>query len=376
MERIGRRDFLSIAAALPAFGGPALNVLKLFAQDTAGVLREVDGRFYKKLEGGKAQCQICPLNCFLEPGQTCFCRTRKNHDGKLMSHAYGNPCVVTVDAIEKLPLAHFLPGEQTLSLAVGGCNLRCLYCQNWNESQSKPDDLKNFDVPLEKAVEGARKKQVRLLAYTYTEPVAFYEYTRDLSVLARGKGLKNVVATALFINEVPLRELCKTTDAFAVALKGFDEKFYDKVLGSQLAPVLKALEILKEEKAWFEIVTLIVPTYNDDPAKIKEMIAWIRKNLGTKVPLHFGRFIPQYRLKDLPRTPVPTLEKCREMAMDAGLEHVYIFNVSPHEGNNTICSGCKKPVIERLGFKVLRNDLEKGACKHCRRKLPGVWEWK
>lgn len=373
MEQVGRRDFLSMIAALPAIGGPALDVLNALAQEKVESFREVDPRYYLKLDGRQTQCRVCPLNCFLKPGDTCFCRTRKNHDGRLMSHGYGNPCIVTIDPIEKLPLAHFLPGEQTLSIAVGGCNLRCLYCQNWNESQSKPDDLKNFDISGEKAIEGAAKKNIRLMAYTYTEPVAFYEYARDVSVLARAKKMKNVVATALFINEAPLRELCKTTDAFAVALKGFDEKFYDKVLGSQLAPVLKSLEILKEEKVWFEIVTLIVPTYNDDLAKIKEMIAWIKKTLGTKVPLHFGRFVPQYRLKDLPRTPVPTLEKCRDMALDAGLDHVYIFNVAPHEGNNTICRGCKKVVIERLGFKVLRNDLEKGACKYCRSKLPGVW---
>lgn len=366
MDGVSRRAFLSMAAAMPA-----MDVLDLFAKTRAGEFKEVE--FYTKIRE-QVQCQVCPLNCTLKPGETCFCRTRKNHDGQLLSHAYGNPCILTIDAIEKLPLSHFLPGRQTLSLAVGGCNLRCLYCQNWNESQNKPDDLKNFDVSKEKAVEGAAKKSVDILAYTYTEPVAFYEYTRDVQALAKERKCRNVCATALFINEKPLRALCKTTDAFAVALKGFDEKFYEKVLGVQLAPTLKAIEIVKEEKVWFELVTLIVPTFNDDLAKIKEMVAWIKKTLGTKVPLHFGRFIPQYRLKDLPRTPVETLEKCRNLARDAGLEHVYIFNVSPHEGNNTICPGCKKTVIERLGFKVLKNDLVKGACPTCKAKLPGVWE--
>ncbi|MBI4612696.1 MAG: AmmeMemoRadiSam system radical SAM enzyme, partial [Planctomycetes bacterium] len=226
-----------------------------------------------------------------------------------------------------------------------------------------------------KAVDGAAKKEVRVLAYTYTEPVAFYEYMRDVSSLAHERGLKNVVATALFINPDPLREICRTTDAFAVALKGFDETFYDKVLGSRLEPVLRALEIIKEERVWLELVTLIVPGMNDDMDKIREMISWIRTNLGTKVPLHFGRFVPSYRLKDLQRTPVTTLERCRSMALDSGLEHVYIFNVSPHEGNNTRCASCHREVIQRLGFKVIENHVEKGRCGYCKAEIPGVWTW-
>jgi pyruvate formate lyase activating enzyme len=318
-----RRAFLGGAASAL----PAIEVLELFAREARrpGALKEVPHS--KSLDGTRTQCFVCPLNCILNPGETCFCRTRTNHDGKLFSHAYDNPCILTVDPIEKLPLAHFLPGESSLSLAVGGCNLRCLYCQNWQQSQAKPDEIRTFDLPRDKAVEGAKKKEVRVLAYAYTEPVAFLEYAMDVSALAREKGLKNVVASALFVNPDPLRELCKTTDAFAAGLKGFDEKFYEKALGVPLKPVLQALEVIKEEGVWLEIVNLVVPGYNDDLAKVKEMAEWIRKTLGTKVPLHFGRFVPEYRLKDLPRTPVPTLEKCRQLALDAGLEHVYIFNV-------------------------------------------------
>ncbi len=371
MQEMTRRAFLGGAAAAL----PAVEVLELFAREARapGSLKEVPHS--KALDGKKTQCFVCPLDCVLNPGETCFCRTRTNHDGKLLSHAYDNPCILTVDPLEKLPLAHFLPGEQSLSLAAGGCNLRCLYCQNWQQSQARPDEIKTFDVPREKAVEGAKKKEVRVLAYAYTEPVAFLEYAMDVSALARQKGLKNVVASALFVNPEPLRELCKTTDAFAAALKGFDETFYEKVLGSRLKPVLKALEVIREEKVWLEIVNLVVPGYNDDLAKVKEMAEWIRRTLGAQVPLHFGRFVPEYRLKDLPRTPVPTLEKCRQIALDAGLEHVYIFNVSPHEGNNTRCPACRKEVVQRLGFKILENKIVKGACGFCRAKIPGVWDW-
>lgn len=371
-----RRRFLCAAGAAGGAlaASPALDVVLRFAQDTNFQI-EVASDQYKKLEDKKTQCFICPLDCILKPGETCFCRTRHNVDGKLICHAYNNPCVLTMDPIEKLPLSHYLPGEQTLSLAVGGCNLRCLYCQNWQQSQAKPQDLKNFTVTKEDAVSGMKKKDGRIIAFTYTEPVSFYEYIRDVSEYAhkQDKKIRTVAATALFVSPDALKRWCKHVDAFAVALKGFDEKFYDRVLGSKLKPVQDALVVLKEQKVWFEIVSLIVPTYNDDLDKIREMCKWIRKELGADVPLHFGRFVPEYKLKDLPRTPVPTLEKCRAIAQDEGLQHAYIFNVSPHEGNNTFCHKCGAEVIQRLGFKIVKNDLKKGTCPKCSAKIPGVW---
>ncbi|MBI5367403.1 MAG: AmmeMemoRadiSam system radical SAM enzyme [Planctomycetes bacterium] len=339
----------------------------------AGRLLEVDPRFWKALPEGKTQCLICPLDCVLAPGQTCFCRTRQNHDGRMLVHSYGNPCIVSVDPVEKLPLAHFLPATQTLSIAAGGCNLRCLYCQNWASAQAKPDDLKNLDLPVAEAVEAAAKRGVAALAYTYTEPVAFYEYMRDLSEAAKARGLRNLCASALFINPPALRALARTVDAFAVALKGFDEKFYDRVLGSRLAPVLTALETLRAEKTWFEIVNLVVPTMNDDPDQVRAMARWIARTLGPDVPLHFGRFVPEYKLKELPRTPVETLERCRAIALEEGLRFVYIFNVAPHDGNHTWCPKCKGALIRRLGFKVTENRLVKGACPTCGEKIPGIW---
>jgi pyruvate formate lyase activating enzyme len=167
--------------------------------------------------------------------------------------------------------------------------------------------------------------------------------------------------------------MIKHMDAFAVALKAFDEKFYDRVLGITLKPVLKAIEVIADSKKWMELVTLIVPTYNDDLGKIKEMSKWLVKNAGKNVPIHFGRFVPEYKLKDLPRTPVKTLEKCRDIALDAGLKYVYIFNVSPHDGNNTYCPRCKKAVIKRLGFKILENKMKGDKCGMCGAKIPGVW---
>lgn len=375
-EPLSRRDFLRCGAcalgAVP-LGLSALDAVAGERPPDPGLLVEVDPRFYNQLAEKKTQCHICPLDCVLEPGQTCFCRTRKNHDGRMLTHAYGNPCVLSVDAVEKLPLHHYLPAAQTLSVAVGGCMLRCLYCQNWASAQSKPDDLKNLALPVKDAVDSAVKRGVTAMAYTYTEPVAFYEYMRDLSAAAKERGLKNVCATALFISPPALKALCSTMDAFAVALKGFDEKFYDKVLGSRLAPVLTALETLRAEKVWFELVNLVVPTYNDDLDKVREMCKWIVKNLGKDVPLHFGRFVPEYKLKDLPRTPVPTLERCREIALEEGVRFPYIFNVSPHDGNQTWCPKCKTAVVRRLGFKIMENLVKNGACPKCGERVPGVW---
>lgn len=338
-----------------------------------GRQKEIERRWYKRLPGGKTQCHICPLNCVLDEGQTCYCRTRQNVGGRLMTNAYGNPCIISVDPIEKLPLAHYLPEKKSLSVAFGGCNLRCLYCQNWKESQSKPGSLRTFPLETAEAVQGAGEQQCGMIAYTYTEPVAFYEYMYDTAVAARIKNIKNVCATALSINPEPLKSLCKVMDAFSVSLKGFDEKFYVKVLGVKLAPVLQALETIKNEGPWLEIVNLVVPTYNDDFKGIKKMCKWIEANLGKDTPVHFGRFVPMYKLRNLPRTPVRTLEKCREIAMESGLKFAYIFNVSPHEGNYTYCPDCGSVLVKRLGFKVIENNIKDSRCFRCSEKIPGVW---
>jgi pyruvate formate lyase activating enzyme len=290
-----------------------------------------------------------------------------------MTHAYGNPCIISVDPIEKLPLAHFLPGEKSLSLAVAGCNVRCLYCQNWQQSQVRPEDIRCFPLPPTEAVRGAQRKRLPIIAYTYTEPVAWSEYMADVAAQAQGRGIRNVCATAAFIHPEPLRELCQVIDAFAIALKGFDETFYEKVVGATLEPVLKAMEIIRAEGKWLEVVTLIVPTLNDDLKKIRAMCVWIRQHLGAEVPVHFGRFVPEYKLRNLPRTPIPTLERCREVALEEGLQYVYLFNVAPHEGSHTYCPRCKGKLIERLGFKVLSNRLNRGTCPRCGTEIPGVW---
>lgn len=334
--------------------------------------REID--YYEQLSENRIQCFVCPLHCVLKDGETCFCRTRTNVGGKLFTRAYHNPCLLEVDPIEKLPLNHFRPGSSTLTLGIGGCNLRCLYCQNWEQSQKMPDELKTFTLTPADVVAQARKKKIDTIAFSYTEPIAFLEYALDVARAAKAARLRVVVATAAFVDATPLLEFAKYVDAFIVSLKGFDEDFYYRVCGVQLAPILAAIETIKTRtKCWLELLNLVVPSYNDELPKIEALVAWVFKHLGPDVPLHFARFSPTYKLANLPRTPVQTLEVACEAARQAGLRYVYTSNIAPHEGTHTRCANCSQTVVQRLGFKILQNDLNAGACPGCRRKLPGVW---
>lgn len=373
MTEMDRRAFLKKTAAAAAGAMLATDAFGLFMQEVVAKeprLREAS--YYTKLSRQRIQCQLCPLNCHLEEGATCFCRTRTNKAGKLYNDAFDNPCVVRLDPIEKTPLHHFLPGTQALAIGTGGCNLRCLYCQNWEQSQSVPARLRNMDLPSKAATQHAEERDCRTIAYTYTEPVVFYDYMLELATFAKSKGIRNVVATAGYINPNPLRKLCGKVDGFAVALKGFNDDYYTRVLGVQLKPVLEALELIAEQGVWLEIVNLVVPTLNDDPKEIRVMCKWIRKHLGANVPLHFARFVPMYKLKNLPRTPITTLDACRQIGFEEGLRFVYTSNVAPHEGNHTFCPECKTKVIERIGFKTLANHMNGKRCPNGH-KLPGVF---
>jgi pyruvate formate lyase activating enzyme len=373
---LNRRDFLLSAGRCAGTACLACMLDPLAGRAYAGEppkwVREID--FYNQLPEQKIQCFVCPLHCILKDGETCFCRTRTNVGGKLFTRAYNNPCLLQIDPIEKLPLNHFRPGSKTLTIGVGGCNVRCIYCQNWEQSQKMPDELKTFDLTPADAVAYAQKKKIDTIAFSYTEPVAFLEYAKDVAVAAKKARLRVVVATAAFVEPDPLVKFAKHVDAFVVSLKGFDEDFYRHVCGIKLAPVLRAIDALKKQTAcWLELLNLVVPSYNDDLDKIRAMVAWIHEHVGDDVPLHFARFVPMYKLANLPRTPVQTLEAACDAARAAGLRYVYTSNIAPHDANNTFCASCQQPVIQRLGFKILENKLNSGGCPKCRHKLPGVW---
>ncbi len=308
----------------------------------------------------------------MAPGQRGDCRARGNIDGELTTLVYGNPCAVHVDPIEKKPLFHVLPGSASFSIATAGCNLHCRFCQNWEISQRPPEETENYDLPPEKVVAAAGDRDCRSIAYTYNDPIVFYEYMYDTSVLARKQGLKNVMVTAGYINEKPLRELCPVIDASNVDLKG-DADYYREVCRGTLPPILKTLEVMREMGVWVEITNLIVPTLNDQPEKLKWLTGWIYDHLGPDVPLHFSRFHPMYKLRNLPPTPVETLKTARQIALDGGLHYVYTGNVPGLEGESTFCPGCGKKIIGRIGFQILENNLKNGTCGSCGETIPGIW---
>lgn len=319
------------------------------------------------------QCVLCPRRCNLREDMRGNCRVRINLKGKLHTLVYGNPCAVHVDPIEKKPIFHMLPGSMSFSIATAGCNLHCKYCQNWSISQVPPEETENRDMPPEKVVELAINSGSKSIAYTYSDPVVFYEYTLDTSILAKQKGLKNVLVTAGYINPDPLRELCKYIDAAHIDFKGFTEEFYQNICSATLQPVLNTIKIAKQEGVWIELINLIVPTMNDDFNKIKEMCQWVKDNVGPDVPMHFSRFYPMYKLKNLPLTPDETLSEAREIALNTGINYAYTGNIPGHPGENTYCPQCKKLVIGRIGYSIRENNMADGGCRFCGHTIPGIW---
>jgi pyruvate formate lyase activating enzyme len=329
--------------------------------------------FYSETPRG-VKCLICPNECTLKPGELSDCRNRINKDGKLYTIAYGNPCAVHVDPIEKKPLYHFLPTTRSFSIATAGCNLACLNCQNWTISQTTPTETRNYDLMPDAVVRQALKNDCRSIAYTYSEPNTFFEYTCDSAKLAREAGVKNVLVSAGYINPEPLHHLLKYADGANIDLKSFSEEIYLKLNAGKLQPVLDGLKIYRDEGVWLEITNLIVPGWTDDRDMIRKMCDWLYSNGFQDVPLHFSRFHPTYKLTQLPPTPVETLENARKIAMDAGIRFVYIGNVPGSKASNTYCPECGEIVIERKGYRITLNNLSAGNCGNCGEKIPGFWE--
>jgi pyruvate formate lyase activating enzyme len=280
---------------------------------------------------------------------------------------------VHIDPIEKKPFYHVLPSSRAFSIATAGCNFACLNCQNWEISQKSPKETLNIDLMPASVVEACLKNNCESIAYTYAEPTVFYEYVYDTARLAKASGIKNVYKSNGYINEQPLRMLCKYLDAANIDLKGFTESTYLKLNAGKLAPVLRTLQVLKEEGVWLEITNLIIPSWTDDMKTIRNMCKWLVANNLDENPLHFSRFSPLHKLTQLPSTPLLTLQKARETALSEGMKYVYIGNVPGANLEDTICPKCKKTVVERKGFRVIQNNIVDGKCKFCGYKVAGVW---
>ena len=324
------------------------------------------------MSAARVQCQLCPWECVLSPGQRGRCRARQNIGGELATLVYGNPCAVNIDPMEKKPLFHFHPATTIFSIATAGCNFSCSFCQNWQISQSAPEDVRGHSLSPRQVVEEAIRAGCRSIAYTYNEPVIFFEYAYDCAALAREKGIRNVLVTNGFINEEPLRRLCRVLDAANVDLKG-DDDYYRRICGGRLAPVERTIEVMKEEGVWVEITNLVVPTLNDRAEDFRRLSQWVRRKAGADTPLFFSRFTPMYRLQKLPLTPTSTLQQARGIAREEGLNYVYTGNIRGVESESTFCPDCGKMIIKRIGYGVPEMRIKEGGCAFCGRPIAGVW---
>jgi pyruvate formate lyase activating enzyme len=347
--------------------------------DTVNTISGKPARYWHRLDDGRLQCDLCPRFCKLHDGQRGLCFVRAHGGDELVLTTYGRSSGFCIDPIEKKPLNHFLPGTPVLSFGTAGCNLACKFCQNWDITKSREfDRLQAMASPADIALAAARNG-CRSVAYTYNDPVIFLEYAVDAAAACRERGIRNVAVTAGYITERAREEFFGAMDAVNVDLKAFTERFYWKICGAHLEPVLDTLRYLKTETdAWFELTTLLIPGENDADDEIDAMTQWIVEHLGPDVPLHFTAFHPSWKMMDTPRTPKSTLTRCRALALRNGLHYVYTGNVHDPAGASTYCPGCGALLIGRDGYHLgewnLRAAGGKAACGSCGEPVAGVFE--
>jgi len=316
---------------------------------------------------------VCAHRCLVRPGRTGICGVRENRDGVLVNLAYGRIVAEALDPIEKKPLFHVAPGSTAWSIATPGCPFHCRFCQNWEIAQGPRlgIDLPTRATPPESVVEHALARNADAIAYTYVEPTVFLEYALDVGRLARRAGLRNLWITDGYATSEAVALLAEVIDAANVDLKSFDDRFYRRLCGARLAPVLDAITAMREAGIWLELTTLVIPGHNDGDPQLREIAAWIASTLGTETPWHISRFQPAYRMRDVPATPAATLVRAAAIGREAGLEHVYVGNAPELGLEDTRCSACGTLLVERLGYAV-RNHLVEGACPSCGRPMPGI----
>jgi len=327
-------------------------------------------QFFESAGNGKVRCLLCPHECLIAEGKTGICKARKNQNGKLRTLVYNKVAALHSDPIEKKPLYHFYPGKMILSIGEAGCNFNCPFCQNHHISQASPEDYNNFSyINPDLLAEQASKIPGNIgVAYTYNEPVIFYEFMSDCAVAVKNSGLKNVVVSNGFINPEPLKRLLPFIDAFNIDLKAFSENFYQKQAGGKLQPVLETLKTIVKSGKHLEVTNLVIPGLNDDSEEFKSMVKWIKTELGSDVPLHLSRYFPAYHA-DYPPTPLSILENLFLLASEY-LNFVYIGNIGETDYSATICPSCKKTIIKRNRYDIWITSLqEKINCGYCGRKI-------
>jgi pyruvate formate lyase activating enzyme len=323
---------------------------------------------------GAVRCNVCAHRCLVRPGRAGICHVRENRDGTLVSLAYGRVVAGALDPIEKKPLFHVEPASRAWSIATPGCPFHCVFCQNWQIAQGPRLglDLHAREVPPEEVVQDALECDADSIAYTYVEPTVFLEYALDVGRLARAAGLRNLFITDGYATPEAVDLLATVLDAANVDLKSFDDRFYRRLCGARLAPVLEAILAMRRAGIWLELTTLVIPGHNDDDANLRALTRWIVANLGPETPWHVSRFFPAYEMLDVPPTPLESLRRAADIGREAGLAHVYVGNAPELEAEDTHCAGCGRTVIERHGYRV-RNFLAPDAtCRGCGRPLAGI----
>jgi pyruvate formate lyase activating enzyme len=329
---------------------------------------------YERLGEGRVRCHLCAHRCTIADGKRGICGVRENTGGTLYSLVYGKPISQAVDPIEKKPLFHFYPGSTSYSIATVGCNFRCSFCQNADISQM-PRDQGRIDgrtVSPEQVVANAQAYGCKSISYTYTEPTVFFEYARDIAILAHRAGLANNYVTNGYMTCEMLEAFYPYLDAANVDLKAFRDEFYREQCGAHLQPVLDSLRLMKQQGVWVEVTTLIIPGLNDDRGELRELAHFIAGGLGAATPWHVSRFYPTYRLMDRSSTPETTLEAAHAIGKEAGLRYVYVGNVAGAQGESTYCYNCGKRIIERVGFSVRGRHIKDGKCEFCGAAIDGV----
>ena len=338
----------------------------------------VTTRYWHAIEDGRLQCDVCPRHCRLKEGQRglCYVRQRLNDEVKLVS--YGRSSGFCVDPIEKKPLNHFYPGSAVLSFGTAGCNLACKFCQNWDMSKSREMDTLADRATPRQLTKVAEEMSCRSIAFTYNDPIVFLEYAIDVAAACRENGIKSVAVTAGYVDPEPRVEFFQAVDAANVDLKGFTDRFYFKVCGGHLAPVLETLEYIKHETdTWLELTTLLIPGENDSEEEIHAMTNWVVEKLGPEVPMHFTAFHPDWKMLDIEHTPAATLTRARKIALGNGVHYAYTGNVHDAAGSSTWCHDCGKLLIERDWYQL--GDWNMGinaSCNDCGARLPGHFEAK
>ncbi|OHC66663.1 MAG: AmmeMemoRadiSam system radical SAM enzyme [Rhodocyclales bacterium GWA2_65_19] len=330
-------------------------------------------RWWHRLDDGRIQCDLCPRNCRLHEGQRAACFVRAMKDSEMVLTTYGRSSGFCIDPIEKKPLNQFYPGSSVLSFGTAGCNLACKFCQNWDISKSRDMDRLMDDATPEAIARAAQRYGAKSVAFTYNDPVIFAEYAMDTADACHALGVKTVAVTAGYMHLAPAREFYSKMDAANVDLKGFTDDFYVNLCGGHLQPVLDILAMIHHETdCWLELTTLLIPGKNDAEDELKALSAWVAKELGADVPLHFTAFHPDWKLDTIPPTPLATLVNARRIALDAGLHYVYTGNVHDKAGDSTYCPGCGKAVVVRDWYRILDYRIDAGGhCGHCGAAIAG-----